>query len=84
MVLSIVSFGYKHGIPPSSDLVFDVRFLPNPFFVDDLKDLTGEDRPVQEYLRPQRRFRHLFEPTRRDEVIAAIQKNVDDYWAKCA
>lgn len=48
--LTIVSFGFKHGVPLDADLMFDVRFLPNPHFVPELKDLTGNDRPVIEYL----------------------------------
>ncbi|HUD70424.1 MAG TPA: RNase adapter RapZ [Dongiaceae bacterium] len=50
MVLTILSFGYKHGIPPESDLVFDTRFLPNPFFVPELRGRTGLDREVKEFL----------------------------------
>ena len=48
--VTVVSFGYKHGIPYESDLLFDVRFLPNPYFVRTLRSLTGRDRAVQEYL----------------------------------
>ena len=50
MLLSFVSFGYKFGLPKEADLVFDVRFLPNPFFIDDLKDQDGRDRAVQEFV----------------------------------
>lgn len=50
-LLSLVSFGYKHGIPVDSDLVFDVRFLRNPYFVPELKQLTGSDPAVIEYIR---------------------------------
>jgi UPF0042 nucleotide-binding protein len=48
--LTIVSFGYKYGVPLDADLLFDVRFLPNPHFVPELKELTGNDRPVIDYL----------------------------------
>ncbi|HCI73187.1 MAG TPA: RNase adapter RapZ [Lachnospiraceae bacterium] len=48
--LSILSFGYKYGIPSDADLVFDVRFLPNPFYVDALKHKTGNDLEVQQYV----------------------------------
>ncbi len=47
---SIVSFGYKHGLPLDVDLVFDCRFLPNPHWVDELRPLTGLDQPVKEYV----------------------------------
>jgi UPF0042 nucleotide-binding protein len=53
MVVSVVSFGYKHGIPPEADLVFDARFLPNPNFVPRLRRLTGNDPRVTAYLRRQ-------------------------------
>jgi UPF0042 nucleotide-binding protein len=47
---SIVSFGYKHGLPLDVDLIFDCRFLPNPHWVDELRPLTGLDQPVHEYV----------------------------------
>ena len=50
LIVSIMSFGFKHGIPQDADLVFDVRFLPNPFYLDELKHLTGNDKPVQDYV----------------------------------
>ena len=50
LFLSILSFGYKYGIPSDADLVFDVRFLPNPFYVDELKHKTGNDPEVQQYV----------------------------------
>lgn len=56
MVVSLVSFGYKHGIPYGSDLVFDVRFLANPHFVPGLRELTGQDAPVLDYLDQQAEF----------------------------
>ena len=48
--LTVVSFGYRYGVPPQADLVFDVRFLPNPYFVPELKPLTGEDPQVARYV----------------------------------
>lgn len=48
--ISLVSFGYKNGIPLGADLLFDVRFLPNPHFVPELKPLTGLDNPVREFV----------------------------------
>jgi RNase adapter protein RapZ len=51
MVVNLVSFGYKHGVPLDADLVFDVRCLPNPHFVERLRNLTGRDRPVVQYMR---------------------------------
>lgn len=46
----VSSFGFKHGVPPESDLVFDVRCLPNPFYEEDLKPLTGLDKVVSDYI----------------------------------
>jgi UPF0042 nucleotide-binding protein len=51
MVVNLVSFGYKHGVPVDADLVFDVRCLPNPHFVEGLRQLTGRDRAVVRYMR---------------------------------
>jgi UPF0042 nucleotide-binding protein len=48
--VNIQSFGYKHGIPADADLVFDVRFLPNPYYIDELKRKTGNDTEVQEFV----------------------------------
>lgn len=50
LMVNIVSFGFKHGIPQDADLVFDVRFLPNPFYIDELKYKTGLDQEVQDYV----------------------------------
>lgn len=48
--LSVMSFAYRYGVPPQADLVFDVRFLPNPYFVPELKGLTGRDARVAKYV----------------------------------
>ncbi len=50
MMITILSFGFKYGIPTDADLVFDVRFLPNPYYVEELKTKTGNDMPVQEFV----------------------------------
>jgi len=50
MHAQVLSFGYKYGIPYDADLVFDVRFLPNPYFIPDLKELNGEDPAVRSYV----------------------------------
>ncbi|MBZ5646320.1 MAG: RNase adapter RapZ [Acidobacteriia bacterium] len=51
ILVSCVSFGYKHGVPDDADLVFDVRFLPNPHFVPEFRPLTGRDPRVARYIR---------------------------------
>ncbi|CCQ97960.1 conserved hypothetical protein [[Clostridium] ultunense Esp] len=50
LTISIVSFGFKHGMLLDADLVFDVRFIPNPYYVPELKDFTGEDEDVKRYV----------------------------------
>lgn len=50
LVITIQSFGFKYGIPSDSDLVFDVRFLPNPFYIQELKEMTGNEEPVSSYV----------------------------------
>ena len=50
MVISVLSFGFKYGIPEDADLVFDVRFLPNPYYVDELRPHTGMDEDVYQYV----------------------------------
>src|SRR5438876_2975288 len=54
LLVSLVSFGFKYGVPIDSDLVFDVRFLPNPNFVPELKPYTGADREVVDYMNSQK------------------------------
>jgi len=68
MQIAVTSFGYKHGIPLDVDLVIDVRFLPNPHWIDALRPFTGLDEPVRRYVFDQpatgefvRRFEHLLD-----------------------
>jgi UPF0042 nucleotide-binding protein len=48
--IMVISFGYKYGVPLDSDLVFDTRFLPNPYYIDSLRDKTGKDKQVSDYI----------------------------------
>lgn len=50
LIISVNSFGFKYGVPTDTDLVFDVRFLPNPFYVESLKKLTGKNEKIKEYV----------------------------------
>ncbi len=59
MAVSLVSFGFKHGPPNGSDLVFDVRFLANPHFVPELRERSGLDQPIVDYLERQPEFSEL-------------------------
>lgn len=65
LMLTIVSFGFKYGIPVDSDLVFDVRFLPNPFYIPELKKFSGMDKEVKDYV-----FNH-------EETVTFINKLED-------
>jgi UPF0042 nucleotide-binding protein len=50
LIVNLVSFGFKNGVPSDADMVFDVRFLPNPFYIEDLKERTGEEQSVRDYV----------------------------------
>jgi len=50
LYISVLSFGFKYGIPPDADLVFDVRFLPNPYYIEELRPHSGNDRQVRDYV----------------------------------
>jgi UPF0042 nucleotide-binding protein len=52
--VTVLSFGFKYGLPPDADFVLDARFLPNPFWVPELRDLSGRDEPVSGYVLGQR------------------------------
>lgn len=52
-LVTVLSFGFKHGLPHELDMCFDVRFLPNPFFVEELRAQTGNDKPVADYVMAQ-------------------------------
>jgi UPF0042 nucleotide-binding protein len=54
--VSLVSFGYKHGLPRDADLVLDVRFLPNPHWIDRLRPLSGTDPQVRSYVKSQHAY----------------------------
>ena len=50
MRVTVLSFGFKYGLPLDADMVFDIRFLPNPYYVEELRPMSGEDQQVQEYI----------------------------------
>lgn len=55
LYISVLSFGFKYGIPPDADLVFDVRFLPNPYYIEELRPKSGNDREVRDYVMKNRK-----------------------------
>ncbi len=59
--VSFISFGYKHGVPMDADLMVDVRFLPNPFWVEELRQYTGNDQPVYSYVMDNDQTREFLE-----------------------
>ncbi len=74
LVITVLSFGFKYGIPTDSDLVFDVRFLPNPYYYEELKKLSGNDKSVQDFVMG-------FEVSHRflDKLIDMIQFLIPNY-----
>ncbi len=68
--VTVMSFGFKHGIPLDADLVFDARFLPNPFYVETLRPLSGLDRPVAEYVFSYQQTRTFMEKL--EDLIAYL------------
>jgi UPF0042 nucleotide-binding protein len=72
--LTVVSFGFKYGLPPDADLVADARFLPNPFWVPELRPLTGTDEAVSEYVLGQNGAREFL-----DAYAAALAPVVAGY-----
>lgn len=59
--ISFVSFGFKHGVPMDVDLVFDVRFLPNPYYIEELRPMSGNDSPVSEYVMKEPKAQEFLE-----------------------
>ena len=51
LFVTVMSFGFKYGIPADADLVFDVRFLPNPYYVENLRPKTGDEKEIQDYVK---------------------------------
>jgi UPF0042 nucleotide-binding protein len=70
MATSVVSFGFKHGLPLDADLVFDCRFLPNPHWVPELRNLTGLDAPVRDYVMSSPEAKALL--TRLEELLELV------------
>jgi RNase adapter protein RapZ len=77
IVINIISFGFKYGLPKESDLVFDVRFIKNPFYIDELKDLSGLDKPVRDYVL-KNRTTSVFLAKTLDLLHFLIPKYVDE------
>lgn len=61
LMVTVMSFGFKNGIPSDADLVFDVRFLPNPYYIEELRSKTGNDKEVQDYVMGYRESEEFLE-----------------------
>lgn len=77
LTLTFESFAYKHGLPVVSDLVFDVRCLPNPYYVPALRPLTGRDQPIADFLRAQPLVMKMV-----DDIAGFIEKWLPQYRAQ--
>ena len=75
-VLTLVSFGFGHGISRTADLVFDMRFLTNPYWIDELRPLTGADRPVRDYIGKDPAWADSM-----DRIEALLTEWIPRYWA---
>ena len=75
-VLTLVSFGFGHGISRTADLVFDMRFLSNPYWVDDLRDRTGENSTVRDYIAKDPGWADSM-----DRIEALLREWIPRYWA---
>ena len=73
LTLTFESFAYKHGIPVVADLVFDVRCLPNPYYIPELRPLTGRDKPISDYLEAQPLVSEMI-----DDIAGFVEKWLDN------
>jgi UPF0042 nucleotide-binding protein len=81
MVIRCESFGFRYGLPPDANLVFDLRFLPNPHFVPELRALPGDDPTVRDWLTAQPGVEHMFALFQQlcDELVPAYRREQKSY-----
>ena len=72
--VSLVSFGYSNGLPRDVDLVFDCRFLPNPFWIEELRPLSGLDEPVADYVLHQEGAQHFLA-----DVVSMLEWQIPEF-----
>lgn len=77
LYVTILSFGFKYGIPGDADLVFDVRFLPNPYYIQDLRPMSGNDAPVRDYVMSSETARKFL-----DKLVDVVQFLIPNYVAE--
>lgn len=76
MHVTVLSFGFKYGLPLDADLVFDVRFLPNPYYIPELKKLTGLDEPVRSFIFQYQQTKDFLEKT--EDLLSFLLPNYVD------
>ncbi len=81
LTVALVSFGYRHGLPPQADLVFDVRFIPNPYYVPHLRPLSGRDQPIKDFLAGRPEYAEFQEHLERllDFLLPAYRREGKSY-----
>ena len=77
LYVTILSFGFKYGIPGDADLVFDVRFVPNPYYIQDLRPMSGNDAPVRDYVMSSETARKFL-----DKLVDMVQFLIPNYVAE--
>lgn len=77
LYVTILSFGFKYGIPGDADLVFDVRFLPNPYYIQELRPMSGNDAPVRDYVMSSETARKFLE-----KLVDMVQFLIPNYVAE--
>ena len=77
LYVTILSFGFKYGIPGDAELVFDVRFLPNPYYIQDLRPMSGNDAPVRDYVMSSETARKFL-----DKLVDMVQFLIPNYVAE--
>ena len=76
-IVNILSFGYKHGLPLGADIIIDVRFIPNPYYIPELKKLNGRDKPVSDYVLKQKASREFISKMK-DMIVDLIPFYVNE------
>lgn len=77
LYITVLSFGFKYGIPTDADLVFDVRFLPNPYYVEGLRQMTGLDQPIRDYVMASEQY-HMFLDKLEDMITFLIPNYISE------
>lgn len=77
LYITVLSFGFKYGIPGDADLVFDVRFLPNPYYIEELRPKTGNDREIRDFVMDNDKAKEF-----RDKLVDMIEFLVPNYVAE--